>query len=83
MSERALGAIVPGWRHCTLSADDPLFIEGTMCAAGANGICREAGAGLADQVEAWPPRGGAPVLKGTANRMHETPATPEERSGRR
>ena len=80
MSARALGVIVTGGRHYVLSVDDFLLIEGTMRARGAKTIFTDGSAGVADQVEAWAERRGVPVLKVTANWMHEGPATPVERN---
>lgn len=76
MSARALSVIVTGGRHHVLSAEDFLLIERTMRAVGAKTICADGSAGVADQVEAWAQRRGIPVLKVTANWMHEGPATP-------
>ncbi len=80
MSVRALGVIVSGGRHCVLSADDFLLIEGTMRARGAKTIFTDGSAGVADQVEAWAERRGISVSKVTANWMHEGTASPEERN---
>jgi hypothetical protein len=80
MSARALGVIVTGGRHYVLSADDFLLIEGTVRTVGAKTICTDGSAGVADQVGAWTERRSIPVLKVTANWMHEGPATPEERN---
>lgn len=80
MSAPDLGVIVTGGRHYVLSADDFLLIEATMRAVGARMIWTDGSAGVADQVGAWAQRRAAPLMKVTANWMHEGPATPEERN---
>ncbi len=74
MNARTLSVVVTGGRHYVLRADDFLLIEATIRAVGAKTICTDGSIGVAEQVEAWASQRGMPVLKVTANWLHEGPA---------
>jgi len=80
MNARTLSVVVTGGRHYVLRADDFLLIEATIRAVGAKTICTDGSIGVAEQVEAWASQRGMPVLKVTANWLHEGPACPEARN---